>query len=123
MDVFDFVWNLRQQQQIDGVAAKASAANADSMVHEASLADLSSRFERLALVTQAVWELLSERAQVSPAELVAKINEVDARSGTRDGRLSALQTCQKCGHAVAASRRTCLYCGAPMGPSTPFSGL
>ena len=124
MDLLDLFWNLRQQYQIGTVTAKASTISADARTHEASLADLNTRFERLALVTQSVWELLSERAHVTEAELVAKMHEVDARDGARAGRASGpSRPCPKCGHVVAASRSTCLYCGASLSLSAPFSGI
>jgi hypothetical protein len=116
MDLLDLFWNLRQQQQIGAVRAKADSARADSEVHETALADLTQRFDRLALVTQALSELLFERAHVSEADLAAKIDEIDMRDGTRDGRVSAAsQSCPKCHRQVAGHRTTCLYCGAPLG--------
>jgi len=124
MDLVDLFWNLRQQQQIGEAKAKSDLAHSDAQAHESALADLNRRFERLALVTQALAELLRERAHVSEADLTAKIDEIDMRDGKRDGRVSASgRSCPKCGREVAGLRTTCLYCGAPLGGSTPFDGL
>jgi hypothetical protein len=124
MDLVDLFWNLRQQQQIGEVKAKSDLAHSDAQVHGSALTDLNRRFERLALVTQALAELLRERAHVSEADLIAKIDEIDMRDGKRDGRVStAPRSCQKCGREVAGLRTTCLYCGAPLGGATPFDGL
>lgn len=121
MSMLEFFWNLRQQQQIKTNAAVAAS---DARVHEASLADVNSRLERLALVTQALSELLAERAHVSEADFVAKIDEIDMRDGVRDGRAGpTARACPKCGRPSPGHRDRCLYCGANLGTPTPFGGL
>jgi hypothetical protein len=124
MDLLDFFWNVRQQGQIGEVRAKTELAHSDARAQESALADLSRRFDRLALVTQALAELLSERARVSEADLVARIEEIDLRDGKRDGRVSAApRACPECHREVAGHRTTCLYCGAVLEAATPFDGL
>jgi hypothetical protein len=123
MSMLELFWNLRQQQQIGSATTTASLAASDGRAHEASLADLKSRFERLALVTQALAELLAERAHVSEADFLAKIDEVDMRDGVRDGRVTGdTRSCPKCGRPSPGHRTACLYCGAPL-PATPFAGV
>jgi hypothetical protein len=123
MDLVDLFWNLRQQQQIGEANAKAALARSDVQTQDSAVADLNRRFERLALVTQALAELLSERAKVSQADLAAKIDEIDMRDGVRDGRVAATRSCPKCGRAIAGHRTTCLYCGATLDAAKPFDGL
>jgi len=123
MDLVDLFWNLRQQGQIGGATTKATSAVSDAKVQEAMLADVTSRLERLTLVTQAMWELLSEHTNVIASDLLAKMKEVDMRDGTKDSRVVADRLCQKCGHAVGGPRATCLYCGAPIDAANPFAGL
>lgn len=124
MDLLDLLWNLRQQQQISGMTAKTSVVAADARAQEASLADLNSRFERLTLVTQALAELLFERAHVTEDDLLAKIKAIDMRHGARDGSASvARRSCPSCGHEVAGHRSVCLYCGASLGTAKPFDGI
>jgi hypothetical protein len=124
MSVFELFWNLRQQQQIGSATTTATVAASDARAQQAALADLSSRVERLALVTQAVSELLAERAQVSEADLIAKIHDIDMRDGVRDGRAAeSTRSCPKCHRPNPGRRTTCLYCGAPLGAAKPFVGL
>jgi uncharacterized paraquat-inducible protein A len=123
MDLVDLFWNLRQQQQIGEVNAKAALARSDVQTQDSAVADLNRRFERLALVTQALAELLSERAKVSQADLAAKIDEIDMRDGVRDGRVAATRSCPKCHHSTAGHRTTCLNCGASLDAATPFDAL
>jgi hypothetical protein len=124
MDLFDLFWNLRQQQQIGSITAKAALASADVRAQESSIANLSHRFERLTLVTQALFELLSERAHVTEADLMAKIGEIDRRDDARGDRVAgSTRTCPKCGHSWSGRRTTCLYCGATLNPGKPFDRL
>jgi hypothetical protein len=124
MDLIDLFWNLRQQQQIRSAAIDVAVASSQTKAHELSLADLNDRFNRLSLVTQALSELLAERAHVGDADLLAKINEIDMRDGVRDGRaIAPARSCPKCGHSTAGPRTTCLYCGASLGGPKPFDGL
>src|ERR1039457_5312805 len=115
MSLFELFWNLHQQQQILSATTTATVAASDAHAHEASLADLNSRVERLVLVTQALSELLAERAGVSDADVLAKIDEIDMRDGVRDGRAGGrARLCPKCGHPSPGPRTACLYCGAPL---------
>lgn len=124
MDLFDILWNIRQQQQIGGVTAKTAVVAADARVQETALADLSSRFERLALVTQALAEFLFERTQVTEPDLLAKIHAIEMRHGPRGGSTAvARRSCSSCGHEIAGHRTVCLYCGAALGPAKPFDGV
>jgi hypothetical protein len=124
MSLFELFWNLRQQQQIGSVTTTADLAASGTRSQELSLADLSSRLDRLALVTQALSELLGERAHVSEADLLAKIDEIDMRDGIRDGRVTAgARLCPACHRSNGGSRKTCLYCGASLEAAKPFAGL
>jgi hypothetical protein len=124
LDLFDFFWNIRQQQALGSLDAKASTASAEAKSQESTVADLNHRFERLALVTQALFELLAERAHVSEADLMAKMSEIDHREGARRSLVeSEGRSCPKCGHVSSARRATCLYCGATLTTGGPFEGL
>ena len=105
------------------MTTKATLASSDAQAHESALADLNRRFDHLALITQALAELLFERAKVSEADLAAKIDEIDMRDGVRDGRAAMVRSCPKCHRSIAGHRTTCLYCGAPLELATPFDGL
>lgn len=124
MDLIDILWNIRQQQQIGGVAAKTGVVAADARAHETALADLNNRFERLTILTEALAELLFERTQATEADLLAKMRAIDMRhaaQGADAGR--AHRSCPSCGHEVGGHRTTCLYCGAPLAAATPFDGV
>ncbi|MCC5951209.1 MAG: hypothetical protein JJU45_03850 [Acidimicrobiia bacterium] len=79
--------------------------------------------ERLTLVFEAVWELASEKLGLTDDDLAAKVAEIDARSGARDGRRapSEPRKCPSCDAAVAAAADRCQFCGADVPSSDPFA--
>ena len=76
--------------------------------------------DRLALVTEALWTLLRERAGLTDQQLVERIQEVDLSDGQLDGKVRRPPVdCPACSRKVSRRNRRCLYCGAEL-PSLPF---
>lgn len=74
---------------------------------------LGERNDRLALVCQALWELLREHTELSDADLVRRIREIDVRDGVADGRMTPVPVeCPACHRQSTSRREECLYCGA-----------
>ena len=125
------IWDIVQQVQIQNlkarqVSAESSAESAESGARlRQERAD--ARIERLVLVTEAMWELLSSRFGLTVADLAAQVREIDLRDGRADGRLG-LQAeatpvrCPSCQAVVPAGRTTCQFCGAdvPEAKADPF---
>lgn len=113
------LWDVFQQAQIADAAGKAEGARYEAQRAQDGAFALERRLEgkvdHLALITQALWELLRERTNLSDADVEAKMAEIDARDGRRDGRITGqMQTCDHCGRPTHSRQRTCLYCGAPV---------
>ncbi len=73
---------------------------------------LRDQVERLALLSQSLWELLQERLQLTEADLEKKVQEVDLRDGTADGKISRHPLrCPKCSRVSNSRHKKCLYCG------------
>jgi hypothetical protein len=120
-DIIHRWWDLRQEGQIRE-AERSIERNAQTT--EAAVADLHAALERLALLTQAMWELSRERNGVTEAELVAKVHEIDLRDGKADGRIErAGPACAKCGKTNRPRRVKCFYCGTPLTPVSAFGAL
>ncbi len=76
------------------------------------LTDIRDQVERLALLNQAMWELVSERLKLTDADLEKKAQEVDLRDGVQDGKMSTHPLrCPSCGRISNSRHRKCLYCG------------
>jgi len=71
------------------------------------------QIQELRLVSMAMFELLTEKTQISNEELIAKIDEIDRRDGVVDGRLrepGGPPRCPQCERVLMKSSQRCLYC-------------
>jgi hypothetical protein len=126
--MIDLIWDLVQQGQIS--SAESSASTAQSRADAASKQadrntartdEVEQRVERLALLCQAMWELLSERCQVTKNDLVHKVVEVDLRDGRENGRMDTrVVTCPRCNNNVSSRRPKCIVCGTVVVTKHPF---
>jgi len=113
------LWDLFQQAQIDSAAWKADAARRDAAqasdrLHSEALR-LEAKIDALALICQALWELLRQETGLREAEIAKKIEEIDLRDGKKDGRITGRPLkCTKCGRPTHTRQRVCMYCGAPI---------
>lgn len=74
--------------------------------------ELQHQVARLALLNQALWEILCERLGLTEEELVRRAHEIDLRDGVPDGKIShRAVTCPQCGRTVNSKHHRCLYCG------------
>lgn len=125
------IWNIVQQVQIENLRSRqvsgeseAERAAISSRAHDA---ELHNRIAQLVLVTEAMWELLSERAGLTVSDLAARVRGIDARDGHPDGRRGAATDapqvrCPSCQAVVSAGKTTCQFCGAevPEAKADPF---
>lgn len=87
----------------------------------AHLKELESRYDRLAIACQAMWELIQEKTELTEEDLNNKISEVDLRDGTSDGKISRqVVDCPDCGRPSNSKRTSCLFCGADIKSPNTF---
>jgi hypothetical protein len=121
MGLLEFLWEAQKDEPIRR-AEEAAARNAQRLqpTVDTSL-ELRVAVERLALVSQAMWELLRERTNLAESDLLAKVQEIDLRSGREDGkRKRSPLKCAKCGKPNGVQRVRCLYCNEPLAPDSAF---
>jgi hypothetical protein len=113
------LWDLLQQGQIGQAnataeSAKQASANNAERLHKEVLR-LEAKLDKLAIITQGLWELLSERTDLTEKDIEAKIAEIDSRDGRNDGKITGRPTtCPKCARTAHTSQRTCPYCGTAL---------
>ncbi len=113
--MLDLLFDIHQSGQIQeaGAAAAGARSRADAVAERVS--NLERRCEKLALGCQAMLELLRERGGPSDAEILARMEQIDTRDGSRDGRITPhVVACPKCGRQASNRRKTCLYCDTPL---------
>ncbi len=84
------------------------------------LATIDDRIDRLALLCETMWELLSENTDLTEADLQARFIEIDERDGRQNFRRQRTAHDCECGAKVPPVRVTCQFCGAPSNPGTLF---
>jgi predicted Zn-ribbon and HTH transcriptional regulator len=111
--MMEFIWNMHQEGRIAEAKAEAAEAKDEVTRYRERIKELEFRLDRMALASQALWELLRSRLGLSEAELLAKINEIDLRDGVQDQRMTARpMPCAECGRTLNSKASRCIYCGA-----------
>ena len=123
MGLFEFIWDVSQEGRIRQAQETAHRSALDASQAQSSAQESSERLtetiERLGLVTQAMWELLRDRTELTEAQLADKVQEVDLRDGVADGRRGRQAvTCPTCKRPNRGARLRCLYCAAPLDAGT-----
>jgi hypothetical protein len=106
MDLYDIFQNFR----IKDMGKSATDAKFKSAKNEIDIRTLQDQVDHLSLVTFAMCELL-ENIGFNKNMLQQKIQEIDLRDGSLDGRLLKKYTCTKCKRDIAGRHVKCLYCG------------
>ncbi|MFN0244072.1 MAG: hypothetical protein ACKVWV_14370 [Planctomycetota bacterium] len=74
---------------------------------------------QLTLFSRAVWELAKERLGCTDAEVLARMQALDARADAAAANQAPPRTCAACQRTVSSRHSRCLYCGEPMPPAAP----
>ncbi len=116
-------WDSYQQARIAGAERAAESAEAKIDRYASAVENLQRHVDRLALACQAMWELLQACSDVTEQDLEKKILEIDGRDGSVDGKMGPqVLDCPSCGRKTNSKRATCVMCGAPLKPPSPFAG-
>jgi len=94
---------------------EANRANERAKVVGRHLRELEERVHRMALASQALWELLREETGLTDEQVRDRVAELQERRRTVDGRFAEPAVeCARCSRPTRRSRGACLYCGAPL---------
>jgi hypothetical protein len=113
IDIFDAYQQVNNQADSD----RRVATTADK------LRELEQRYERMSLVTNALWQLLKAHTGLTDADLKRYIEKVDLTDGVSDGKASRntrAMDCPHCSRRVLKSATTCAWCGGKLKSGDPF---
>lgn len=116
--IFD-LWDLVQQGQISQANttaefAKDQASNNSDRIHKEVLR-LEAKIDSLAIISQALWEVLREKTDLTEKDIEAKIAEIDIRDGRQDGKITGKPTqCPACDRPTHTRLKACPYCGTAL---------
>ncbi len=100
--------------------AQARAIRAAQAASEAntSVKELQRQLDRANLLSQALWELVRERLNLSDRDLERMAQEIDLRDGVKDGRMTPIAVrCPTCQRVNNTRHKKCIYC------STEFDSM
>src|SRR5262245_5666492 len=115
------LWDLVQQIQIQNLKARQISGESEAERAAGRTrsmgAEMQDRVERLALLTQAMWELMAERTGLTIGDLAERVRQLDAQDGRMDGKRGVVADapqirCSSCQAVVPAGKTTCQFCGA-----------
>jgi hypothetical protein len=123
--MIDFIniFDIYLQGQIAGLTSLQSDTDRRVTNSGDKLRDLELRYERMSLVTNALWQLLKSHTGLSDGDLKKYIEEVDLADGIRDGRISrsnGAMDCPHCSRRVLKSATVCAWCCGNLASGDPF---
>jgi formate-dependent nitrite reductase cytochrome c552 subunit len=113
LDLFDLPpgpVDIYQSNKIDKVAA-LEADSFRRLTHtQDRVRDLEQRYERMRLVTAALWQLLKAHTGLTDADLKQYIEKVDLADGKLDGKIARKGGAMDCPHCTRRILKTAVVC-------------
>jgi hypothetical protein len=119
IDIFD----VYQQGKMTGLGSLQADTDRRLTNTGDKLRELEQRYERMSLVTNALWQLLKAHTGLTDADLKKYIETVDLSDGIRDGKMArnkGAMDCPKCSRRVLKSATVCAWCGETLTSGDPF---
>jgi len=114
------LYDLHQNRQIADARTAAATASSKAEQYGHTIKELERKIGRLAMINQAMWDLLSQKTGVTEEELQDKVEEiVEANQGQKN--LAVM--CVKCHRPSTVKQPKCLYCGAELPRGNVFQQL
>ena len=122
MDFFSNQGQAAAGQRVTGLTSERELRESKFKRNE----DLGEQLDRLALITNAMWELLQQAyPNLTVEHLLAKMHEIDGRDGVYDGsthRPPSDCPSPTCSAKIMAGHPRCQFCGTEAGRrADPFS--
>jgi len=106
-------WRFGMAQSLADASVRAEQGYMTAEEARARVLDLEAKVSKLTLVNHAMFEIMSQRLGVTEPELIDKVNEIDLRDGSFDGRppTEPPVLCEQCGRSYSKRHNHCFYCG------------
>jgi len=119
--IFDIASRAKVHAKSEVAKARATAARSAALDAQSAIAALEKRVDKLALISMALWSLLSEKCALSEEVLAERVKQIDAMDGAEDGKLGGQgPPCPQCGRPMSNRHAKCLFCGAERPQTTAF---
>lgn len=112
MEIF---WELHQRRHVLGAQINAIQAKDAASRLQFEVDVLKRKNDTLMLACQALWEIVRERDGLTDEQLRQRMQEIDLRDGTVDGKMSMVAVaCPSCSRKSNSRHSKCVYCGAQL---------
>ena len=112
MDLFTAAYLGRVSNSSSSAERAAAGAQHTAQRAEQRIKLLEANLAKALMISEALWELLAEKAGLTEDDLHKKLYEVDMRDGVLDGKNQRQATeCPACNRTVSSRHAACLYCG------------
>jgi DNA-directed RNA polymerase subunit RPC12/RpoP len=112
IDLFD-LFDIHQQGKLNEIGALQADSDRRLTNTGERLKELEMRYERMRLVTAALWQLLKAHTGLSDADLKEYIEKVDLSDGKLDGKIArkgSAMDCPSCSRRILKSAVVCPWC-------------
>lgn len=100
------------REDIQRIAGNQNAVQGMEVATPQAVQALRDEVARMALLNQALWEVLQDRLGLTIKDIEEKVNEIDLRDGVQDGKTTHVAVrCPTCGRMNSSTNDKCFYCG------------
>lgn len=123
MNIGSVYLHRQRMKAIQSVQRSAqSEAELGRKRQRAETQDLEDQIDRLKLICESMWELMSEVTGLTNEQLEQRIHEVDMDDGKADGRkVHPPAPCTTCDSMIPSTAKVCAFCSAPAPSRSPFA--
>ena len=112
--MFDLWWEICQEGRISDAKADARRSVYDATKALSTAETFQRRIDKMAILIQAMWSLLSENTNLTEEDLKKRVVDIDMIDGKLDGKVSKKPLiCKKCGAGISRRFNKCVICGEP----------
>ena len=112
---------MRQNKNIADAKGSADRAGIRADQVNDQVRQLERRLEKLAGITEALWELLKEAGQMTEEHIFERVKTIEARQSSQKNR--AVVVCPKCNRTTVSKQVKCMYCGQDIPKTNIFDQL
>lgn len=123
MDFFDLYQQGQLKQHARGLRQTAEDISDQRRQTDLQLSNADQRVDRLALICEAMWDLMREHTTLTDEDLANKLAELDMSDGNKDGRRQQISAACVCGAMVNARSEICQFCGADAPQRSMFNAI
>jgi hypothetical protein len=120
VDLFDIYQHKQIRSTRDRVRLNEDANEHRHRRSRDELLELQERLDRLLVLTEAIWMLVTERTGLTDDDLRAHLGSLDGSDGVQDGRRQPVPAVCPCGAKIGPKAPRCVFCGVAAPIRSPF---